>query len=395
MPLSTPTTDDLSTTIEGQLEASFSQTIPLLPKAFSRVLSKVLAGVVVLAYKYAGFIFLQMFVAHATWNETEVNGKKIRPLVEWGRMLGVGDPNEAVAAELVLNVTVTSQEGSLAAGSQLLRQDTGVLYQSVAAVPLDDATVEVTVIASSDPEGGGGRGAVGNLEDDAELEFVNPLPNVATVATVDSTAVTGTDGETEEDYRARVLGRSQAKPQGGAYADYRSWASEVDGVEAVYPYTGDPGFVDVYVEADEALDVDGIPDSTLLDAVRDNIELDVDGLASQRPASARVQVLPIVRQALDVVVGGLAADDDDVTRAAIESGLDEYLRSLEPYIVGLSFLPRQDRVTQGAVAGVVHELASSEGATISSVTLQLSGSSINVFALTLGTKAKLGTVTYE
>nr|MCH9737100.1 hypothetical protein [Actinomycetes bacterium] len=61
MSLTTPTTKEISDNIIAQLEASFSQTIPLLQKAFFRVLSTVLAGVFILLYKYGGFMFLQMF----------------------------------------------------------------------------------------------------------------------------------------------------------------------------------------------------------------------------------------------------------------------------------------------------------------------------------------------
>src|SRR6185503_10398260 len=100
---------EISDLIVSQLESSFSQTIPLLPKAFARVLAKVIAGVFILVYKYAGFIFLQLFVAHATMEETVVNGKRIRPLVEWGRLIGVGDPVAATRAEHVVAVTVTNQ----------------------------------------------------------------------------------------------------------------------------------------------------------------------------------------------------------------------------------------------------------------------------------------------
>ncbi len=81
-----PTTAALRDTIVAQIAGSISQTIPLLPKAFTRVLAAVLAAAIVIVYKYASWQFLQLFVAHATDKETEINGKKIRPLVEWGRL---------------------------------------------------------------------------------------------------------------------------------------------------------------------------------------------------------------------------------------------------------------------------------------------------------------------
>jgi hypothetical protein len=392
-----PTTAALSANIIAQLESSLSQTIPLLPKAFARVLAKVLAAVVILLYRYAGFSLLQQFIRYASFEETEVNGQKIRPLVEWGRQIGVGDPIDSIRAELVARVTVLNQVGSLAAGSQLVRQVTGVIYQVVSAEPLDDVTVDVTIIASSDPDGNGGGGTIGNLEVGDAVEFANPLPNVATVATIVSTSVIGIDAETEDEYRGRVLDYSQSQPQGGAYADYRIWGAGVPGVSNIYPYTGSPGEVDVYVECKIALDPDGIPDTVLLSDVNDAIQFDSAGLASRRQVGAAVNVLPITRTEVDVVVNGLAVPagaDEAAIEALIEAGVDEYLRGREPFIVGLSVLPRQDVVTQGAVAGAVVEIASAEGATIATVETSIGGLDFIVRVLGNGEKLKLGTITF-
>ena len=148
MALTTPTTQQIASNIIGQLETAISQTIPLLPKAFSRVLAKVLAAVYVVLYKYAGFSLLQQFVSTAAFDETEVNGEVIRPLVEWGRLCGVGDPLAATQAELQLQVTVLNQVGSLPGGTQLLYAPTGVVYLTTGAVLLNASTVTVNAFSS-------------------------------------------------------------------------------------------------------------------------------------------------------------------------------------------------------------------------------------------------------
>jgi len=303
-----------------------------------------------------------------------------------------------VQAELVVTVTVQNKVGDLPGGSQLLRADTGVIYQTVAAVLLDAPTVSVTIKATSDPTGGG-AGVIGNLNVADIVSFANPLPNVATDAVVASTAVSGVDGETEEAYRGRILDRTTARPQGGALADYRVWGSEVAGVANIYPYTGSPGEVDVFVESTVALDPDGIAGAALLLAVFNAIELDVDGLASRRPANAGVNTISITRTAYEVVVSGLVPSDPTTlaaTQTAISDALDEFLRGREPFIVGLSILPRLDRVTQGAVAGVVNEIANAEGATVAAVALKLDTVTITADTLGNGEKAKLlnGTATF-
>lgn len=397
MPLVTPTTQQIAENIVGQLETSLSQTIPLLPKAFSRVLAKLLAAVYVVLYKYAGFSLLQQFITTASFAETEVNGKLIRPLVEWGRLVGVGDPLAATQAELELEVTVLNQTGSLPGGSQLLYAPTGVVYQTTAAVSLIAATVTVVARASSDQDQGDGSGTIGNLEDGQVLQFASPLPNIATNATVTGTEVVGAEGEDEDTYRARVLRRSQRRPQGGAYADYQIWGTEVPGIRNVFPYTGDPGEVDVYVEATAG--PDGIPDASQLQQVLDYIEFDPNeapsptGLANRRPANGAVNVLAITRTAFDVEISGFIADDPSTVQAALEQGVDEFLRAREPFIVGLSALPRLDRITQGAVAGVINEIAEANGASVGSVVLRRAAVVISQYTLDRGELAKLGTLT--
>lgn len=392
--LVTPTTQQVANNIIGQLETAISQTIPLLPKAFSRVLAKVLAAVYIVLYKYAGSSLLQQFVSTASFEETEVNGEIIRPLVEWGRLARVGDPLAATQAQLTLSVTVLNQTGSLPGGTQLLYAPTGVVYLTTAAVPLSAPTITVTALASSDQNNGDGSGTIGNLEPGQVLQFASSPPNVATNATVTGSAVVGAEGESEDVYRARVLRRYQRRPQGGAYADYQAWGTEVPGIRNVFPYTGAPGEVDVYVEAEDG--PDGIPDGSQLDEVRDFIEFDPaeapspTGLANRRPANAAVNVLPISRAAFDVDITGFSAADAPTVLDAIEQGVDEFLRAREPFIVGLSALPRLDRITQGAIAGVIQEIAESNGATVAGVTLLRGGFEIIQYTLAKGELAKLG-----
>lgn len=396
MSLPSKTTQEISDTIIAQLQGSLGQTIPFLPKSFIRVLAKVLAGVFVLLYKYCGFIFLQLFVAYATDQPTTINGQLVSPLVAWGRLIGEGDPEPALQAELRVELTVELQSGTLKSGWSLVRSETGVVYQTVAEVLLDAPTVQVTMRAVSDQAGGDGSGSIGNLQPGDKVDFANPPPNVVSVAKVLSATVTGSDAETTESYRARITKRFQAKPQGGAYADYRAWAQAVPGIVAVYPYAGNPGEVDVFVEAsiDSSGSPDGIVTGAQLTAVSDAIELDVDGVASLRPVNAAVNVYAIKRSAFDVNVVALETPSEVETKAAILAGVDEYFRSLEPFIVGLSVLPRKDRVTQAAMSAVVDGIVSAAGGTVSSVSLIEGGQPIPARSLSPGEKAKVGTVTY-
>lgn len=397
MPQSPPTTAQVAANIIAQLEAALSQTIPLLPKAFSRVIAKVFAGVYVTLYKYAGFWALQQFVATATMDETVALGRVVRPLVEWGRLSGIGDPYAATRASLEIAVKVLTQTGSLAGGTQLLNPSTGVVYVTVASVALDAETVTVVAEARSDQAGGDGSGTVGNLGAGQVLQFASPPATIVRDATVTGTDVEGAEGETVEAYRARVMARFQRRPQGGAYADYQQWGMTVEGIRTIYPYTGAPGQVDIYVEAVEG--TDGIPSGALLDAVRDAIDFDPEespsptGLANRRPVNAAINVLPIARTAFDVELVGLEATDVSAVLTAVEVGTDEFLRARAPFIVGLSILPRLDRVTQGAVAGVVNEIVEANGASVGAVILRRGDAIVTQYSLAHGELAKLGSVT--
>ena len=214
MPLDTPTTKEINDNLIAQLEASLNQSIPLLPRAFLRVLAKALAAVFILLYKYGGYMFEQIWVSTAQYADTEVSGETINPLLFWGRQVGVGDPAAATQAELLVDVSVESQSRFLPSGSQLLASQTGVTYITIGDVALDAATVQATIRAVADQTGGDGSGEIGNLDPGANVSFANPLASVSRVTTVVSQVTTGADGESVEAYRQRILDRWQVPAAG-------------------------------------------------------------------------------------------------------------------------------------------------------------------------------------
>lgn len=388
MSVTLPTTQQVSDLIVAQISASIAQTIPLLPKAFVRVLAKVLAGVVVILYKYQGWLALQYFVEDATFETATIGGKQIRPLVRWGRLIGAGDPEPATRAELSATATARTLSGVVPAKTKLQNETTGVLYETIVEVPVDAATITLNFRAISDQSGGNGSGSIGNLGAGDTVSFVSPLTNVGTDCTVVAVTTAGQDAETETDYRRRIIQKFQRRPQGGAYADYRDWALEVEGIVNVYPYAANtPGQVDVYCEASTDVDPDGIPTSPMLDAVLVSINQDEGGLANRRPTNAKVTPRAITRQAFDFVISGLDPSSEAL-KAEISDGLSEHLRSREPYIEGLSVLPRLDRVTLAGTSGIVDQIVAANGATIVTMT-QTPGPA---YTLEHGEKAKLGTI---
>jgi len=398
MSLTTPTTKAIADNIIAQLESTLNQTIPLLPKAFNRVLAKALAAIYVILYKYGGFIFLQIFVSTASAQETDINGKTVIPIVEWGRLIGVGDPVPAVNAEILVDVTVENQVGSLPVGSQLINSTNGVTYITTADVLLNAPVIQVTVRASRDQAGGDGGGAIGNLDPGEIITFANPLANVASDTVVVSTSVTGADGEDiNTTYRQRVIDRFKKRPQGGAYADYEIWGERTPGVIRIYPYTGAPGEVDVFSEVSTDIDPDGIPPPATLLAVFENIELDENGRATQRNANAFVNSLPITRTGFDVDVVDLLSSDLPQLKLDIIAALVEFFLGREPFIDGLSILPKTNTITATSVISIVENIVALDGGSFTAATFKLNSGGGNLTSFTLGNgeKAKSVLVTFS
>ena len=386
MALDTPTTKSISDNINAQMDASFGTS---LPKSFTRVLSKALAGVFILLYKYCGFNFLQMFVSTASMSATVVNGREIVPLIEWGRLIGAGDPREGTPARLSARLSVEVIGSELPAATQLVYVPTGAVYITTESAVLDSETFDIAVEATSSF-----AGTQGNLEAGAVLSFANPLSGVARSALVISQIVTGANAETPDQYRTRVTNRFQLRPQGGAYADYKLWAEETPGVAQAYPYTSDfPGQVEVYIES--STEPNGIPTEAQLEAALNSINFDTStGVAQRRPVGALVNTLPIELVGFSVEISGLIVENEPDVRAEILSALNTYFKSRAPFLVGLSIPPRVDRVTQASVNGVIEDIVSLNNGVYAAVTLRRGAIVTAIYNLGKGEKASLTEVTY-
>jgi len=389
---------ELETTIKNQIGAALSQTIPLFPKAFTNIAAKVFAAVYVVLYKYQAFGILQIFVRHASAEATAFNGKTVVPLFEWGQWLGVGLPLEGQRAEHTVSLGVITPSGTLAQGTVFLRKSTGVLYESLGAVPITGSSITVTVRAFSDQADGRGYGSLGNLVAGDELELANPPAAVRSRAYVIARTVDGADPEDiESSYRQRVWLAIARPRQGGAESDYYSWGRSVPGIVGVWPYEGStPNRLNVYVEAtpESSGSPDGVPTDAQRGAVWNAIQFDEEGLRRRRPAGMLIDVLPITRKALDVRVSGLVAPDVPATRAAVTAAVDQYLRQRRPWISGLDLLPVRNQATVAGIGGVVASTVYANKGTFVRVQLFDGPSERHVYTLEPGQLAKLGAMTW-
>jgi len=387
MSLSIPTTAQVEALIIGEIESKFGITVPVSDYSFFRVMSRILAGLIITLYKYGGALLLNMFVKFASYEETTINGKKLVPLIEWGRAYGEPDPVASTRASYNVTVTVINQTGSLPNNTQLRRESTGVIYLTIGAVTLDAPTKTVLVRAYSDPNGNDGKGSQGNMTVGDEIQFISSQANVARTAVVSSEVDHGIDGETEAQYRERVYNRSRKRKQGGAAVDYEFWSKTVTGITSVYVYKGLPGIVDVYCAASG--ETDSIPTAGQLTAVEEAIELDDGGLASNRPVSSFVVVHPIYVTTFTIALSGVTILNNEAeARTKIEAAINAYFASREPYVHGLSLDSRRDRITAAAVTGAVQDVADVYNGVVSGVVVYEGGNTVIVRSLQAGEKAK-------
>lgn len=395
MALDIPTISEESDTIAAELAYAIGGSVP--SRSVIRTIANAIAGSVVTSYRFAGRRWLDMFARHASTQEVTILGRTFIPLVELGNMMGVGDPLPSLRAELQVLITVTATGSTVPAGTMLTSATNGCAYVTKTPVVLNDATELVGVFAVEDPGGGRGYGTVGNLAVGETLVFAAPVAGVARDAEVVGITVSGASPETWEAYRKRVHEARRIPPQGGSYADYRKWAKTITGIEEAFPYTGLPGRVNVYIRATPAScgNEDGIATGAQCTAVLNYINGTVTGLATRRPINDGVSVLPITRRSFDVEVHGLAITNVSAAHDAIESACDEHLRSREPFIVGLSELPRLDRVTNAELSGVVSQVVASLGGSITSVVLTSDSEDVTAYTLAPGEHASLGAITYH
>jgi uncharacterized phage protein gp47/JayE len=355
-------------------------------------LAKTLAAVFVILYKYAGFIALQQFVRFASINETTINGRTVSPLIEWGVQIGIGLPTAATRAELTVAIPVETAGGSIQAGQLLFSSSNGYTYRLISSVVLTGSVVSATVRAVNDQTDTGGRGALGNLGVGATLAFAQPQTGAGGTVTVSAVVVTAANREDTEVYRRRILTRFRARPQGGAYSDYRIWVESVAGIIRAYPYTGTPGQVNVYMEATEASSgsAEGYPTAAQLQAGLDAINVNEAGIATRRPANALANTLSITRTAFTVTVSNITGVPDIVTtRQQVTAAVEQYMAAAEPFIVGLDLPPSRARITATAITAAAEDIITAAGGTFTSAVLRRNGFTITTYDLTEGERASV------
>lgn len=389
-----PEFTQLQATYLLELESKIGQNSPVNNKAFLRIIAKILAMIAVL---------LRVEVISATKENLAITAS-LAGLKLIGQEYDTPYNDEV---STVLTATLPATTGTtIPANVNFTADDTGILYYTNTEVTAAAGVATLSLTCRT-------PGAVGNLSAPQTLKMAIQIAGAEQTATVTAVTTTGADAEETETYRQRVLDKIRAPGGGFNFADGRNWGQEQEGVERIFPYSGNPTFlatgsgatssgdVSLFVEAQTSIDPDGIAPTSLLDDTKDTVITDPDTGLHRIPIGfpiAYLYVASITRTALYTKITGAVflSGTEAQVKSDIDDAMDQYFLSLDPFIAGLDVLDdRNDKVTSLSISEVVQQILQANGASATGVAFgDMPGTFLPSYQLAAGEKAKNGGVTY-
>lgn len=304
MPFARPTLEELIDRDAADFETRLPGTDARLRRSNLAVLARVIAGVAHGLYGYLQWLTRQFFVDTSEAEFLE-------------RQADIYGLSRVAAAQATGNVTFTGTDGAEAPAGTVLQRSDGVRFLTDALVTIASGTATAAVTAEA-------GGADSNTDAASTLTLVTSLSNINASATVAAGGLAnGTDTESDEKLRTRLLDRIQEPPHGGAGFDYLKWAFEIAGVTRVWVSPLELGLGTVTIRFVTDDDPGGIiPDAAKVAEVQAYID-------AVRPVTAVPTVVAPVSVALDLTISGLtvsAGADLDTVKAAITAELADLLR---------------------------------------------------------------------
>lgn len=177
-------------------------------------------------------------LAHALLSYLDFGARQAFPttaeaefLVQWGAIYGV---NELPAQFCQGLVTFTGSELALVPAETLVRRADGREYTTLEEVSISGGSATVSVLSVE-------TGLDGNTDIGVTLTLLSPIPGIQSSALVaddgDGNGILGgTDVESTDSLRARIVARIQRPPGGGTIADYIARTKEYAGVTDVHVF---------------------------------------------------------------------------------------------------------------------------------------------------------------
>lgn len=337
-----PTIAELKEDILADLQAQYGDSIPVFGKVFLNVLAGVQAAKLKLVYLAIASVQKNIFA------DTADPEKFGGTLERFGRIKLGRNPFPATAGQYTVNITGTVG-AIISAGTTFKSNDDSSnpskLYILDSPFELESSPDSMTLRALT-------PGLDGALEAGDELTCTSPLPEADEIVEVTAETVEPLSAEDIEDYRDNIIESYRLEPQGGAGADYRLWASDVQGVQQTYPYAkpGVVGEVDLYVEATvaDSTDSKGTPSQDILNEVAEVIDLDPDDTKpmserGRRPLTAIVNLLAITPLDVEIDIADYIGSTSEI-EDAIESALGELISGIRPFVSDVDILEERNDV---------------------------------------------------
>lgn len=308
MPWATPTLREVRGLVRDSIRGNLPGADASIPNSVLRVMSDAQGGLCHLNLQYLDWLALQLLpdTAEKEWldrhgsiwlvNSDQTTGRKMPSLAQ-GTLSFLGDGGTVVPA------------------FTRLAYNDNVSYETLDNLVIDADAPSPVRARALDP------GTVGNrlAGDEIGSGGINGVASV-NVVVMDG----GTDEETDDELRFRVLKRIREPPMGGAKSDYEKWALAVPGCTRAWcgPLEMGIGTVTVRVLFDDLrADNDGWPTQDDLNRVRAYLD-------SVRPVAVKdIWVLAPIKQFIDVYINNLDPDTPSM-RAAIEDSIRAMLREL-------------------------------------------------------------------
>jgi uncharacterized phage protein gp47/JayE len=298
MPWSTPSLKDVRKLARDQVSTGLGG-VPIIPNSVLRVMADTNSGLAHLTLLYIDWLALQLLpdTAETEWLDRHGNIWLVN---------ADGSKGRKPATFAVGTVLLTGTVGTIVPQFTVLGAiTTGMAYETVEQVILGTEPTNVRVRALD-------AGSAGNIAAGEQIVFAVAIPGVDTTVTVSSISG-GTDIETDDELRFRVLERIRNPPMGGDEHDYVQWALSFPGVTRAwsYPLEMGMGTVSVRFLMDHLRASDnGIPAPS-----------DVEALAAYldtvRPVAVKdFYCLAPLPYSIDLTIRNLEPDNE-ATRAAI------------------------------------------------------------------------------
>lgn len=240
MPFIRPTLTELRNQVTQDIASGFPGADPLLRFSNLNITGVAQANLANLHYGYLDWIAKQAVPFTATDEYLE----------GWAALKGI---YRQAATSASGTVTFKGAPGRvIPQGAGLVRGD-GIPYSTSAAVLVcAGGTVDVQAVA--DPDLTGQTGAFGNAVAGTSMTLAQAIEGVQAIGVVSAAFTGGSDIESDDSLRSRMLTEYQTPPRGGARDDYESWAKEVPGVTRAWSVANVLGIgsVVVYIMLDRS-----------------------------------------------------------------------------------------------------------------------------------------------